>query len=114
MSKFDFMAFGYSAGSDNCAFVAHAKKYTAAETVELCKREYEYKFRDHTLWAGRPVKALREPTVDDVEQMFCVFRFGVSPEWPEGCYTLTDRDETGAFPVWMIAFDRLRQEAPNE
>lgn len=109
MSKFDFMAFGYSAG-DSDMFVAHAKKYTPKETVALCKREYEYKFRNHTFWIGRPVAALREPTVDDVLEAHCAFRFGVSGEWPDGCYTLVGDNETGSFPVYVIDFDRLKQE----
>ena len=33
MSKFDYMGFGYDGGSDDM-FVAHAKKYSAAEAVE--------------------------------------------------------------------------------
>lgn len=113
MSKFDFMAFGYSAGDDDI-FVAHAEKHTLEETVDLCKREYEHKFLKHTNAYGRPVQALRLPAVEDVQKAHCVFRLGVSPEWPDGCYTLTGEKETGAFPVWVIDFERLKATKEDE
>lgn len=98
MSKFDFMGFGYDGGSDDM-FVAHAKKHSAAETVELCKREYDYLFKSGEL---------REPTLADVQDAHCAFRFGVMEEWKEGCYTLVGEGEPGAFPVWVIDYGKLR------
>ncbi|WMJ83389.1 hypothetical protein ACS3UN_09970 [Oscillospiraceae bacterium LTW-04] len=105
MSKFDFMTFGYDAGDEDM-FVTHASKYTAEETVVLCKRECAYKFRDRTIFHNRILKALREPTVSDVQDMYCAFRFG-NPEWPDGCYALVGPTERGAFPVRVIDFGRL-------
>ena len=98
------MAFGYDAG-DSDMFVAHAGKYTAEETVRLCLQEYEHKFRNRDL-PRKTIKALREPTAADVQDMHCAFRLG-NPEWPDGCYTLVGATESGAFPVRVIDFGRL-------
>jgi len=101
MSKFDFMAFSYDAGPDEM-FVAHAGKYSTEETVELCKRECEYSLQR---------RKLREPTVNDVFDAWCGYRYGVSSEWPHGCYTFVGEKEIGAFPVHVIEFNQLKQEA---
>lgn len=106
MSRFDYMGFGYDGGS-NDMFVANAKKYSVAETLELCKREYDYLFQDHTTAYGREVKGLRKPTIADVKDAHCAFRFGVSSEWPDGCYTFVEPKASGAFPVWVIDFSEL-------
>lgn len=103
MSKFDFMGFGYDGGNDKM-FVANANKYTAEQTVELCKTEYSYKFHGAE---GRNYDRLREPTIEDVQGAHCAFRLGVSPEWPDGCYTFVGSEESGAFPVRVIDFSRL-------
>lgn len=106
MSGFDFMGFGYDGGSDEM-FVAHAKKHSAAETVELCMCEFDYLFQDHKTAYGREVKGLRKPTIADVKGAYCAFRFGISSEWPNGCYTFVEEKERGAFPVWVIDFSGL-------
>ena len=107
MSRFDHMAFGYSAGSSDI-FVAHANKYTAEQVVKMCLTEYEYKFKG-TYGHGRCARALREPNVYDVQDGFCAFRFG-NPEYPDGCYTFVGENERGAFPVYVIDFDTLKTE----
>lgn len=112
MSKFDFMGFGYDGGNDE-AFVAHAEKYSVAQTVELCKREFDYKFQNRSI-CGRGIPALREPTAEDVQDAHCAFRFGISPEWPDGCYTFVGAKESGAFPVHVIDFSKLKVEAEVE
>ncbi len=98
MANFDFMAFGYSAG-DADMFVAHAKKYTAQETIDLCQREYSHKFEtvseERRKWFGPQV---RIPTLEDVADAWCAFRMGVDSEWPDGCYTLVKEGDAGAFP----------------
>ncbi len=111
MGKFDFMGFGIE-GSYDEMFVACARKYTPGETVNLCMREFEYKFKP-LIWCGRTIPALRAPSVDDVQSEYCAFRFGVSPEWPDGCYTLVGKGETGAFPVWVIDFERLKEDGDS-
>lgn len=103
MSKFDFLGFGYDAGPDEM-FVAHAGKYSAEETIALCKSEYSQKFYGVE---GRNYDRLREPTIADVQDAHCAFRFGVSPEWPDGCYALVGPAENGAFPVHVIDFGKL-------
>lgn len=107
-TAFDFMTFGVSAG-DNDMFVANASKYTPNETIELCKKEYDYLFTRHTTAYGRLCDPLRPPIVNDVQQCGCAFCFG-NPEWPDGCYTLVGEGERGAFTVWVIDFDGLRAE----
>lgn len=106
MSCFDFMGFGYDGGNDEM-FVAHAKKYSVTETVELCKREFDYLFQDHKTAYGREVKGLRKPTIADVQNAHCAFRFGISAEWPDGCYTFVGAEENGAFPVRVIDLSKL-------
>lgn len=108
MSNFDFMGFGHDGGHDEM-FVAHAKKYSAAETVELCKREFDYLFQDYREAYGRKVKGLRKPTTADVQDAHCAFRIGISPEWPDGCYTFVGPEEAGAFPVRVIDYSRLKK-----
>lgn len=110
VSKFDFMAFGYSAGC-NDMFVANARKYTAEQTVEICKREYDYLFTRHKDAWGREREPLRKPEVFDVQDARCAFRFG-NPEWPDGCYTLVGDGEDGAFPVHVIDFELLKEAHP--
>ena len=100
MSKFDFMGFG-SDSYHYDYFVANAKKHTAAEAVEICKREFDYKFSHD---------GLREPTLADVEDAHCAFRFGAYSEWPCGCYTFVPPDGRSAFPVHVICFDKLKLE----
>lgn len=107
MSAFDFMGFGYDGGHDEM-FVAHAKKYSAEETVEICKREFDYLFQDHRGAHGRKIEGLREPTQADVQDAHCAFRMGVMPEFPSGCYTIVGPQERGAFPVRVIDFSRLK------
>ncbi len=102
MSRFDFMGFGYDGGRDEM-FVAHAKKYTPEQTVELCTREYAHRFSQQ--WGTK----LREPTVNDVIESHCAFRFGVSSEWPDGCYTFVGQNEPGSFPVYVIDFKGLKE-----
>ena len=102
MSKFDFMGFGYGGGGDE-AFAANAKKFTPNETIALCKQEYEHRFGECV-----PIKRrLREPTVEDVQRLWCAHRFNVSPEWPEGCYTFVKEGTQGSFPVWVVEFCKL-------
>lgn len=104
MSSFDFMWFGYDGDE---MFVAHAKKYSAAETVELCMQEFEYLFQDHKIAYEWEAKGMRRPTVADVHGAHCAFRFGVSSEFPNGCYTIVEDGERGSFPVWVIDFSEL-------
>lgn len=98
MSKFEFMTFGCSPG-DNDMFVANAKKYTPGQMVEICKRECEHLFKK---------RGLREPDVPDVQTAHSAFRFG-NPDYPDGCYTFAVKGENGAFPVYVIDFERLRE-----
>ncbi|MCI8857505.1 MAG: hypothetical protein HFH26_13320 [Clostridiaceae bacterium] len=113
MSKFDFMGFGYDGGSAEM-FVAHAKKHSTAETIELCVQEFEYLFQDHKSISGQKIKGLRKPAIADVQDAHCAFRFGVSPEWPDGCYTFVDEKAYGAFPVHVIDFARLEKLSDSD
>lgn len=100
MSKFDFMSFGSGAGYDDM-FVVSARKHTVQQVVEIFKREYDYKIKRGDY---------REPVPADVQNACCAFRFGVSMEWPDGCYTFVSRGERGAFPVHVICFEKLKLE----
>ncbi|MPN47036.1 hypothetical protein SDC9_194636 [bioreactor metagenome] len=106
-TKFDFMAFGYSAG-DTDIFVAHAAKYTPQDAVDLFIREYGHRFVPN---GYNP--QLRKPTVSDVQEARSAYRFGY-PEWPDGCYTLVGDGEAGSFPVWIIDFEKLRSDQASQ
>jgi len=95
-SKFDTMGFCYD-GCYDAMFVANANKHTAEETVEMCKKEYEYKFDE---------QGPRVPTIEDVESQYCAHRLGMD-EWPDGCYTIVEKGARGSFPVFVIYFDKL-------
>lgn len=103
MSKFDYMAFGYDCSSADM-FVANAKKYTAEQTLEKCINEYSYKFEG----------VRRRPKIDDVKESHCAFRFGVSAERADGCYTFVGEKDRGAFPVYVIVFETLIIENENK
>lgn len=94
MSDFDFMGFGYDGGHDEM-FVAHAKKYSAEETVEICKREFDYLFQDHRGAHGRKIEGLREPTQADVQNAHCAFRMGVMQSFRAGAIRLWGRRNAG-------------------
>lgn len=104
MSKFKFMGFGYGGGSDEL-FVAHARKYSREETVALCVQEYE------DLFSGVYKSKYRKPTVEDVDDGYCAYRFGVFPDYDGGCYTFAEQHERGAFPVYIITFEDLKEKA---
>lgn len=106
MSSFDFA--GFSDGGNFPVFVAHARKYTTEDTVRLCKIEYEHLFEINDRHRQEWEQRFQEPTIDDVQKKACAFRFGVSDEWPNGCYTLVSDGEGGSFPVYVIDFDRLK------
>ena len=89
---------------DSDMFVANAKTHSAMETAELCKSEYDYKFRSDEKRGPN----YREPTPDDVMGAHCAFRFGLSSERPDGCYVLVGEGERGAFPIHVIDFEKLR------
>jgi len=107
MTRFDYMGFGRDCGSDDM-FVVHAGKYTPEQAVSICKSEYEHLFKETGEYRLPWQRRLREPIIDDVLTAGCAFRFGVSPEWPDGCYTLVGINKRGAFPVHVIDFDRLK------
>jgi len=99
-ADFDFMGFGYDGGSDEM-LVVNANKYSAQETVNICKKEYEHLFNPR--FGG----TYKEPTIENVKSNYCAYRMGVSDIWPTGCYTLVDKPGRGAFPVHVIYFGKL-------
>ena len=108
MSKFKYMTFGISP-SDRDSFVAHADKFTKEETIAKCLVECDDLFtRDRDVY-GHPRPRLRIPNVDDVQEARCAFRYGFSPEFSEGAYTIVDDDAAWSFPVHVIVFETLKQ-----
>lgn len=109
MSKFDYMNFGYGSGHDT-EFVAHAKKYTKEQTIELCIAENDWKFEPDYCNGV----LLRKPGISDIKQRF-VRWYVRTPEncdydKGEGCYTYCKSNQRGSFPVWVITFKKLRLE----
>ena len=96
MAKFDYMEFGYDAGSFD-QLVFHAKKYTKEQAVDVFNKEYAYKGYkcDISNVKDGYVKYYINPT----EQM--------SSDFEDGCYGFTDKLEHGAFPVWVITLAEL-------
>ena len=106
MSKFDY--FNFHDGSWDTEFVAHAKKFTKEETIELCVKENDWKF-DKEHCNG---KLHRKPTIDDVIER-TVRWYPKVPEFCDidsdnGCYSYCKKGERGSFPVWVIEFEQLR------
>lgn len=105
MAKFDCMNFNN--GSWDSEFVAHAKKYSKSEVVDLCVKENDWRFIEEHC----NDRLHRKPTIKDVIERtvrwyprvpeFC----GVDAEG--GCYTYCNKEERGSFPVWVIEFEEL-------
>jgi hypothetical protein len=100
VSKFDYMSFS---GGNDTEFVAHAKKYSKEQTIELCIGENDYRFEDG---------GLRTPTISDIDERTVKYFIKV-PEYcgydgEGGCYTYCKKDSKGSFPVWSIDFSELR------
>lgn len=108
MSKFDYMNFNID-GWD-MEFVAHAKKFSKSETIDLCIGENDWRF-DEKYCNG---KILRIPTIEDIKERTVRYY----PRVPEGCgldveggcYTYCKREERGSFPVWVIVFEELEED----
>lgn len=113
MSKFDCMMFGISPG-DNDTFVAHAKKYTKAEALKQCISGYDHLFNRNTNAYGRKRTPLRLPTLDDVQEAQCAFRFSDNPEFPDGAYFIVGDNEYGSFPVYCIDMRALEVRAESD
>lgn len=100
MAKFDYMNFS---GGHDTEFVAHAKKYSKEQIIDLCVGENDWRFEDG---------GLRMPTVEDVEDRTVKYFVRV-PEncgynTDGGCYTYCDKGERGSFSVWLIDLSKLR------
>lgn len=103
MSKFDFMFFdaGHTFYDE---FVAHAKKFTKEETLELLQFEG---FEGGVL-AGSDLSIYSE---NDIKKRFVKY-YVRCPDWcafksDGGCYTYCEEGARGSFPVWVIS---LRKE----
>ncbi len=101
MSNFDYMNF--SDGWDT-EFVAHAKKFTKEEALNLFEIENEHLFSE----------GYRKPTIEDITER-AVRWYPRVPEWCDydgdgGCYTYCKKGERGSFPVWVIEFERIEVE----
>lgn len=96
MAKFDYMEFGYDAGSFD-QLVFHAKKYTKEQAVEIFNTEYAY-------------KGLR-CIVDNVDSGYVKYFIRqnqfMTSDFEGGCYGFIDKPERGAFPVWVITLSDL-------
>lgn len=100
MSKFDYLAF--TGGSDGDEFVAHAKKYTPEQVVELFCSEY----------GGLLDDCYRNPTMDDIELKWVRWYIRAPESCGDeddgcGCYSYCDKEERGAFPVYVITHNNL-------
>lgn len=111
MSKFDYANFhdGY-----DVKFVANAKKYTKAETIDLCISENDSRF--NFKYAG--VKLCRIPRVEDVEEWSVRYLArlpeGAACDKKGGNYAICKPGKRGSFPVWVISLDRLRITSNKE
>lgn len=110
MNNFEFSGFNTGGGFDSL-FVLNATKYTKQQAVELCKREYEHRFKDDGFFSKRGIRPLRVPTEADVEEKYCAFRLGFDfdEDYTRGCYTLVNKGDRGAFPVLVIDFENLEK-----
>lgn len=98
LSRFDYMNF--TDGSWDFEFVAHAKKFSKIETLNLFMIENEHLFSE----------GCRKPTIDDVKEA-TVRWYPIAPDDCDlegGCYSYCKRNERGSFPVWIIEFEKLK------
>lgn len=99
----------FNEGGYDIEFVAHAKKFTKEETIDLCIGENDWRF-DEKYCDGT---VLRVPTIEDIKERTVRYY----PQVPEncgldvegGCYTYCEREERGSFPVWVIEFEGLKE-----
>lgn len=104
MSAFNYMVF---TGGSLDEFVAHAKKYTPEQTVELMKSEMSY------MSFGHELSDYRKPTIGDIEERWCRYYVKI-PDWcgydeEGGCYTYCSKGERGGFPVYVIKMESLTE-----
>lgn len=96
MSKFDYMEFGYSAGSCDM-LVFHAKKYTKEEAVKIFNEEYEY--LDKVAKVEKVNEGYVKWFINPTESM--------SGDFEGGCYGFVDKPGNGAFPVYTLELSEL-------
>lgn len=106
MAKFD--CYNFSDGRNDIEFVAHAKKYTKEQVIDLCIAENDWRFDARYCDTVDP---LRLPTINDVECRFVRYY----PGGLESCfandggptYSYCKAGQRGSFPVWVITFSKL-------
>lgn len=96
MSKFDYMEFGYSAGSCDM-LVFHAKKYTKEEAVKIFNEEYDYLEK----------VAKVENVHDGYAKWFINPTESMSGDFEGSCYGFVDKPGNGAFPVFTLELSEL-------
>lgn len=96
MSKFDYMEFGYSAGSYDM-LVFHAKKYSKEEAVSIFNEEYDY--------LDKVAKV--EDIHDGYVKWFINPTESMSGDFEGGCYGFVDKPGNGAFPVYTLELSEL-------
>lgn len=96
MAKFDYLEFGYDAGSFD-QLVFHANKYTKEQAVEIFNTEYAYK--------GLVA------TVDDIQEGYAKWFINpteqMASDFKGGCYGFVDKLGNGAFPVYVLTLSEL-------
>lgn len=96
MAKFDYMEFGYSAGSCD-QIVFHAKKYSREDAVKIFNEEYAYK----------GLKCKPEDIKDGYVKHFIRPNQFMSGDFDGPCYGFVDKPGKGSFPVLVITLAEL-------
>ena len=96
MSKFDYMEFGYDAGSFD-QLVFHAEKYTKEQAVEIFNSEYEYK----------GLKACVDNVAVGYVRHYIHHTDAMSADFEGPCYGFADKPGKGSFPVWVLTLSEL-------
>jgi len=102
MSKFEYMDFGYDAGSFD-QLVFHANKYTKEQCVNIFNEEYSHK----------GLKATTENLTEGFVKYYIHPTQQMSSDFEGGCYGFVDKPGNGAFPVYVLTLKDL-QEVSNE
>ena len=97
MAKFDYMEFGYNAGSFDMV-VVHAKKFTEEEAIEIYNIEYAGQIGE---------KATTEDITGGYVKWYINPPDNMSSDFEGGCYGFVDKPGNGAFPVWVITPSEL-------
>lgn len=103
ISKCKFTGMNFQIDGYDYMYVAHANKFTKEQSIEQCMDENHWRFEN---------EELRIPCIDDVNKAHVKYFINppadCSSDLKGGVYSFCAKGDVGSFPVWIIAFAKLR------